>query len=166
MTNQPSKWTKEDDIKWEKDTQQTQMELDSELILPSIPYSTQAETVRSCVRVAFWEYAWQIRITNRFIFDLKRFMESSNNLNEYKWDKNDAKWKALIEDLISEGDQIVNFIISNTKGIYRQIKSDLTTKWMSEDEAKKQWRKIFDKFLFLLRERINISLKESDLAIM
>lgn len=152
-------WTDDDDKKWDKITARNQQNLDSETIDPKYPYSQQAEVVRWCLAEAFGEYATDIRLVNSFFFDLEFFMKRMKELKEYTWPK---EWKAydeVMEGAISGGNAVKFTLIDYGSKADDRMEEDLRKQGKNEEEVAKLTKARYDRFLSLLRERIQYEQK-------
>jgi hypothetical protein len=117
-------------------------------------YRSQAETVRQCLKEAFGEYAQDIRITDAFFFELEFFMRRMRELKEYRGPKEWDKYDEVVDGAISGGNAIKWAVIDYGSKADDRMEEDLRKQWKNEAEVASLTKARYDKFLSLLRERI------------
>lgn len=150
----PEAWTQHDDDEWEKNTAHIDKELDSEQIDVKMPYSKQLPVIRQCLIDAYGEVWKSIKITNRFFLRLKDFIEYTQEVDRFAWERSWPDWKKVRNMAISWGNNIMSVIIHYNKDIDQQMEKDLLAQWKSQEEVDKIMKDRYNAFLKLLRERI------------
>ncbi|MDD2916344.1 MAG: hypothetical protein PHH70_00670 [Candidatus Gracilibacteria bacterium] len=157
--NAPTGWTEDDHNKFMAETQDIQDELDSDVIDSRMPYSKQAATVKQCLVEAFGEYATDIRLVNRFFFELEFFMKRMKDLKEYTGPKEGGAYDEVMEGAISGGNTVKFNLVSYGSKADDRMEEDLRKQGKNEEEVTKLTKARYDRFLSLLRERIQYEQK-------
>jgi hypothetical protein len=140
------KWTQEHEREWYEKVVANST-LDNTEIETDLPFTSPEIQARiaSAVQISFWEYAKDIRITNRFYLDLSHFIET---YTKWKHAPEEKKAKTL-EDLTSERISMKDYIVENGRGMFTALE-----KIHGEEKAPDIWNPILDAFLRELIQKV------------